>query len=123
MSYTISPSDDNSYIIVKVKGTITRQTAMQQNLEAHALGRRLQISRYLVDVTEARNTDSVIQNYEFAYTDMKNTPGIDRSARVAVLVSPGDHSHDFVVTAAKNSGLVVEIFTELDLAKQYLMDK
>jgi hypothetical protein len=29
-----------------VKGNITRQTAMQQNVEAHALGKRPQIKRY-----------------------------------------------------------------------------
>ena len=50
MEYTITPSNDNTYIILKVKGNITRQSATQMNLEAHALGRKMHISKYLVDV-------------------------------------------------------------------------
>ena len=122
MSYTITPADDGSYIFIKVKGEITRKTAMQQNLEAHALGRRLKIRRYLVDVTEARNVDPAFQNYEFAYSDMQKSDAVDRSARVATLVHPEDHSHDFIETVAQNAGLQVRLFTDLELAKQYLME-
>ncbi|MBW1814413.1 MAG: hypothetical protein JRJ39_12290 [Deltaproteobacteria bacterium] len=75
---------------------------MKQNLEAHTLGGKLGINRYLVDVTESRNTDSVMESYDFAYEDMKNTEGIDLYARVALLVSPGDHSHDFIETVTTN---------------------
>ena len=120
MNYTINPSKDGKYIILKIQGEINRQSAMNQNLEAHALGKKLGINRYLVDVTEARNTDSVVESYDFAYKDMKNTEGIDLSACVAVLTSPGDNSHDFIETVAKNSGLNVEIFTDFDLAMQFL---
>ena len=120
MSYTITPADDGSYIFIKVKGEITRKTAMQQNLEAHALGRRLKIRRYLVDATEARNVEPAFQNYEFAYTDMQKSEGVDRSARVAALVHPEDHSHDFIETVTRNAGFQFRIFTDLELAKQYL---
>jgi hypothetical protein len=120
MKYTIKPSKDGKYIILTVVGEINRQSAMKQNLEAHALGKKLGINRHLVDVTEARNTDSVAESYDFAYTDMKETEGIDIYARVATLVSPGDHSHDFIETVARNSGLNVKIFTDPDLARQFL---
>jgi hypothetical protein len=121
MNYTIAPSEDGKYIILKVQGKINRQIAMKQNLETHALGKKMGINRYLVDVTEARNTDSVLDSYDFAYTDMKETEDIDRNARVTVLVSPGDHSHDFIETVAKNAGLNVTIFTDPELARQYLI--
>jgi hypothetical protein len=120
MSYTITPSEDNAFITIVVKGHITRLDAMKQNLEAHALGKRLGINRYLVDVTRARNVDSDIHNYEFAYKDMSLTEGIDRSAIVALVVSPEDHSHDFVVTAARNAGLRIEMFHDPERAKNYL---
>jgi hypothetical protein len=123
MNYTITPSVDGKYIILTVKEEINRKTAMQQNLEAHALGRKLGINRYLVDVTEARNTDSIQDSYDFAYKDMRETEDIDRLARIAVLVSPGDHSHDFIETVSRNTGLTVEIFTDLELAKLFLADK
>lgn len=122
MDYTITPSEDGTYIYLKVRGEITREAAMQQNLEAHALGKQLKIRRYLVDVTEARNVDPAVQKYEFAYTDMQKSEAIDRSALVATLVSPHDHSHDFVETVSQNAGLRVKFFTDLGLALQYLKD-
>ena len=94
---------------------------MQPNLEAHALGKKLGISRYIIDVTEAKNTDSVVQSYEFAYIDMLKTEGIDRNARAAILVSPDDHSHFFIETVLNNAGLYAKIFTDPDLARLHLI--
>lgn len=121
MDYTITPSADRLYIILKIKGNINREIAMPLNLEAHALGKKLHVSRYMVDVTEARNTDTVVGNYNFAYSDMQKMEGIDKRARVATLVSPDDHSHDFIETVSRNAGLNVKIFTDADEAKQWLM--
>ena len=121
MNYTITPSADGTYIAIKVKGDIDRQSAMKMNLEAHALGKKLNVRRYLVDATESRNTDSVANNYDFAYTDMQQTDNLDRSAIVANLVSPNDHSHDFVETVARNAGLHFRLFTDPDGAMRFLM--
>jgi hypothetical protein len=122
MHYEICPSEDESYITLVVKGEINRKIAMQQNLQAHALGKRLGINRYLVDVTEARNTDTTLDAYQFAYQDMHQTTGIDTKARVAVVTARGDHSHDFIETVARNSGLNVRLFTEWDQAMSFLFD-
>ena len=122
MSYTILPSDDRKYIVVTVEGSITRQIAMQHNLEAHALGKKLGIQRYLVDATKARNTESTLKGYQFAYEDMNETPEIDRDARVALLVAPDDHSHDFIETVSKNAGLDVTIFRDRKSAENHLME-
>ena len=120
MDYTIAPSEDGTHIILKMKGQINRQGVQQPNLEAHALGKRLKIGRYLVDATEAVNTDTVVDSHQFAYRDMLTMPGIDRRARVAILVSPGDHSHDFIETVCRNAGLDVKIFTDSKPAKRFL---
>ena len=56
----------------------------------------------------------------FAYKDMQLAEGIDLNAIVATLVSPDDHSHDFIETVSRNAGLNVTLFTDLDLAKQHL---
>jgi hypothetical protein len=122
MNYTITPSADGSFILIKVRGDINRHSAMQMNLEAHELGRQLQLRRYLVDVTESRNTDDTLDIYEFAHLDMRRTEGIDLGARVAMLVSPGDHSHDFVETTLYNAGLNGRLFTDPDKARQFLLD-
>jgi len=122
MEYTITLSSDRKFIVENIKGVISREIAMHVNLEAHALGKRLGITRYLIDVTEARNIDKNMDTYEFAYEDMRQAAGIDMFARVAILVSLGDHSHDFVETVLRNAGLNVRLFTNLDEATRYLVD-
>jgi len=120
MPYHLEPSECGRYILMTVTGDINSQTAIGQNLEAHALGKQLGIRRYLVDLTNSKNTESVLGNYTFAREDMKETEGIDEGARVALLVSPDDHSHDFFETVARNSGLSVTIFRDRDLALQHV---
>ena len=122
MAYSIKASDDKKYIIVKVIGNISRQLAMQYNLEAHALGKELGIDRFLLDFTECRNTDTVLRNYKYVYDDMKN-PGINQLARTAMLVSPNDHSHDFIEALFKDAGTDVTIFHERELALWHLLQK
>ncbi|MCJ7774219.1 MAG: hypothetical protein MUP22_13935 [Desulfobacterales bacterium] len=123
MPYTITPSDDNKYSIVKVIADMTRSLAMEQNIKAHALGKKLKINRFLVDVTHSRNIESSTDNYNFAYGDMKNEDGIDKTARVAMLVAPEDHSHDFVETVAVNTGLNVAIFRDRKSAINHLLKR
>ena len=119
MGYSITASVDGKYVVIKVEGTVTRHSAMQWVLEAHALGRQLQIHRYLVDVTRARNTDPVIENYDFAYVDMQSG-GFDRSARTATLAAPDDASHDFVATAIGNAGGNFKLFKDREQAMRFL---
>jgi hypothetical protein len=121
MSYRITPSQDNSHILIEVRGVIGKTNAMQQNIEAHRLGRSLGIKRYLVDLTQARNRDSVLANYEFAYHDMRQCEEIDLFAKVVLLVSPEDHSHDFIETVSKNAGFNVTLFTDSAAARRFLL--
>jgi hypothetical protein len=122
MFCTISPSTDHSYIILKYKGDINRQDALVQIVESHALGKTLNIKRYLVDVTEATHKDSVSEDYRFTYHNMHKSDGIDNSAIIAVVTSADDHSHDFIETVSKNSGLNVRLFKDYDKAVEYLLD-
>lgn len=117
---SIAPSADRKYIILRIVGDYTRQRAISHTVEAHALGRQLGIKRYLVDMTESRNTESVLANYEFARQEIWDVPEIDKTALVAIVVSPSDHSHDFVETVARNAGLLVTIFRDRTLAEKHL---
>lgn len=120
MDYRIIPSEDRKYIILKIIGNISRESAMRCNVEAHGMGKRLGINRFLTDLTESRNVESTFENYKFAYQDMKQNAEIDRHARVAVLVDPEDHSHDFIETVARNSGLNVTLFRDRKQAMDHL---
>ena len=121
MSHTIKLSDDGAYIVVKIKGAITRQSAMKYAVEAHAFGKAHGVNRYLFDVTKARNIETVIGNYRLAYEDVANSSNIDKQARAVLLVSPDDHSHDFSETVHRNAGANVTLFRDRDQAVQYLM--
>jgi hypothetical protein len=122
MTYSITASDDKKYILVKVTGNISRQLAIQYNLEAHALGKELGIDRFLLDFTECKNTDTVLRNYKYVYDDMKN-PGINQAARTAMLVSSNDHSHDFIEALFKDAGVDVTLFHDRELAVWHLTEK
>ncbi|HEY7697890.1 MAG TPA: hypothetical protein VIE88_05705, partial [Vicinamibacteria bacterium] len=117
---SITLSDDRKYIILRIVGDYTRQRAIDHTIEAHAMGRELGIKRYLVDMTESRNTETVLANYEFARQEIWDVPEIDKSALVAMVVSPSDHTHDFVETVARNAGLLVTLFRDRTLAEKHL---
>jgi hypothetical protein len=121
MDYNIEPSKDLAYIVIKIIGDFVGKQMLGCIIEAHALGQELGINLYLVDVTHAKNIDSIMKKYEFAYSDMKNVEGIDLSARVAALRSPGDHSHDFIETVLSNAGLPIKIFDDPTSARDYLL--
>ena len=121
MSYTIKPSEDRQYIVLKHWGEINGELAMKRILETRRLGAKLGITRHFVDLTEAMNVDSVTKTYKYAYKDMKTPPGINQNVRVAMLVNPEDHSHDFVETVLRNSGQNVTLFRDRELAIQHLL--
>jgi len=121
MSYKINLSEGGKYIVTKHWGEITSDIVIERTLEAHALGDELAITRHLMDVTEARNVDSATKTYKFAYDVMRGIPGINATARVAVLVSPEDHSHDFAETVTRNAGQDVTIFRDRGSAIAHLL--
>jgi len=122
VAYTLSVATDRAFIVVKVEGDISRESALEQNRAAHALGRELGIDAYFVDATGSRNIDSPVDDYELAHDDMK-APPFSRTARVAILVSPGDHSHDFIQTVMRNAGLDVTLFTDRAEAEAHLRSR
>jgi hypothetical protein len=121
MSYKILVSEDKKYIITKHWGEITSEMIMKRTIEAHALGKKYGITRHLMDVTEAKNVEPVIKTYEFAYRDVLETPGFDLNVRVAVLITPGDHSHNFAETVARNAGQDITIFSDREAAIKHLL--
>jgi len=123
MLHTTSVSPDGKYIIVDVQDNVTRESATELVTELHVLGKALGINRYLMDFTKSRNIDSTINNYEFAYKDMQDTDKIDRYAKIAALVDPEDHSHDFIETVSKNAGFSLTIFWDRQLAVEYLLSR
>jgi hypothetical protein len=123
MSYEITVDENQQYIILTTHGDLTNQKAMEQNLEAHALGKQLGINRFLVDSTDSRYIGTPVSHYQFAYEELKTEPKIDAAARVAAVVSPEDHSHDFFETVARNNGMDFTLFRNRENAIRHLLRK
>lgn len=119
MEHAIYPSEDGKYIVLKIAGQFGRQQALKYHLEAHRLGRTLGIDRFLLDFSEGRNTDTVLRHYTFVSQDMRH-PEINLDARIAMLVSPYDHSHDFIEAMLKREGVDVALFYDLEAAIAFL---
>ncbi len=123
MSCVTRVSDDGKYIYQKITGNVNRQNSLQHNLEARKLGQELGIDSFFIDMTEAVNNDSVIDNYDFIYHDLKTMPGFDTRSRVAIVVKPDDNSHDFIETLSHNIGRRVTIFRDEQEAILYLLSE
>ena len=119
MALTLIPSQDGKYITMKINGEINRKLAIEYDNEAHALGKKLGINIYLMDLTESKNTDTVIENYSFAYDDVREQK-FDKAALVVLLVAEDDHSHDFIETVSQNAGLNVVLFRDRVEAERYI---
>lgn len=52
---------------------------------------------------------------------MKAEPVIIATARVAAVVSPEDHSHDFFETSARNNGMDFTLFRNREHAIRHLL--
>lgn len=105
----IKVSDSGKYIIVCVNEDMTRSLAESLGLEAMHLGNRKNINKYLYDLRNSRNKESVNANYIFANQDLKRLEP-NPSNKIAMLTSPNDKSHDFIGTVLRNAGYDVKLF-------------
>jgi len=122
MSYAITPSPDSKYIVIKVDADMTRHLAQEIATQAFSKGRELGITRYLIDLSESRNQESITGSYKSAYEDLARLPWQGHLTRAAMLVAPQDHSHDFNETVLRNAGLKVILFRDREQALQYLTE-
>lgn len=104
----IKISDNNKYIIVQVNENMTRALAERLGFEAIQLGNTKNITRFLYDLRNSRNTESINVNYIFANQDMKRLE-TNPNNMIAMLISPGDKSHDFIETVLRNAGYNVKL--------------
>ncbi len=120
MHYTITPSAKGDYIVTEVHGDMDRSVGLRLALESKALGDQLNVHKYLYDVTDSVNVDSVLDQYRYANVDLTESEELDYYSKIAVLVSPDDHSHDFIETAVRNVGINFKLFRNRQEALSFL---
>jgi hypothetical protein len=107
----ITASESGKYVHCRVLVPITAEVAPRLALEVQRFVEQVGIESRLVDVRGVRNISSVSVNYDFGYSILEDQ-GVARAAKGAVLVSPGDDSHDFIQLVIRNAGFNSRKFTD-----------
>jgi hypothetical protein len=121
MTYEIKVAKDGTYIIGKISGSLTLETAQELAKEYTAIIGATGIKRVLNDVRGVRDDMSTISSFDYAYKDVQSI-GLPRDIRAAILADEGDRSHHFQETVAHNAGYQVKIFHAFEQAVAWLTD-
>lgn len=109
MTKEIKISDSGKYIIVRVNEDMTRTLAESLGLEAMHLGSKKNLNKFLYDLRNSRNKETLNSNYIFVNQDLKRLEPNPEN-KIAMLTSPNDKSHDFIETVLRNAGYNVKLF-------------
>lgn len=107
---------------MKVVGNVTSLDMYQHAVEAHQLARSLNLRAFLMDLTDAVNRQSVVENYDLVYQQFHTSDKLIRNSRLALWVNMNDHSHDFIETLALNAGDNVKLFRDPQKAIDFLLE-
>ena len=119
MDYQIAVSENNNYIIIKYLVPMTTNIALISGPELLQIAKENEINRFLFDMRESNNEQSVTDNYIFANEKIQ-TFEYPRNSIAAFLINPDDHSHDFITTVFQNAGYILSQFTSEDEAVNWL---
>lgn len=121
MKYKISIAKNGNYIIIKYFAPTTTEVALKSGSEMMKIASNKNLKKFLFDMRESSNTQSVFDNYYFAYDDIQ-TFDFPIDSRSAFLVREGDNSHDFITTTFLNAGYTVKLFITKSEAVKWLVE-
>jgi hypothetical protein len=111
MDYLVSLAGGGRYVLIKVLVPMTSAIGIRCGTDAVRLGSEENVDRFLFDLRDSPNVQSVVDNYEFAHKEITKF-GFPMTSRSAFLVRPDDKSHDFINTAFYNAGYVTRMFAD-----------
>ncbi len=121
MSYEIKLSTCGNFLRVQAEGKISTDLVRKWAKELEQMRQSTGIRRFLFDLRNARNISRARRIYDFAYEDAAEF-SLNKVAQSAILVSPGDTSHDFAVVTLRNVGFKIELFNEELAAIKWLTE-
>lgn len=119
MSYTISIAGSRKYLRVRIEGDVSTASAREWSAALREASRAQDIRRFLIDARSSMNVSTVLENYRYAYGNSHELQ-LEKNVRRAILTSPGDRSHDMVVTFMRNAGYNARGFTDEPAAIAWL---
>jgi len=119
-SYTVSVSADGRFIHYRSLASARNSAEMASRLRsAVELGQAHQLTRIMFDSRGAPFQAGIAAQYEYAYNRAWQL-GLTRDWRIAMVVTPGDRSYDFMETAFINSGYIARLFNDYESAVDWL---
>jgi len=120
MPYSMSLTENDTIIVIRIFGTADVQRSFDYAKEVHDYALKAGIKKLLIDCTESKNIDTISNIYRFAYEYMGKLSDFCLQMRIALWVSPDDHSRDFMETVFINSGYKIKLFRNREKAMEYL---
>jgi hypothetical protein len=121
MKYEVRLADRGTYVMVRPSETTNWQDIVEHLSEATKISSTHNLRSFLIDVRGVESGFSTLEHYQIAHYEGRKL-GFEAGSRIAVLVSPGDHSRDFVKTVVQNAGYSCELFDEESAAEDWLED-
>jgi len=119
--YVISVAENCKYISIKYFVDMTTEVALRAGPELMKQAKQSNLKRFLFDMLESSNIQSVTDNYYFANENIRSFD-FPRDSMTAFILRPDDHSHDFIINAFLNAGYYVEKFSNEEEAIKWLCD-
>lgn len=118
-SYELSIPDGASWIHIEIRDSISAEIGRAMLIETVELANSRGIRGILLDVLGAPSVRSVVDQYQLVNNELGEF-GFDRFARIAILVREQDSSRTFLETTLRNAGYSCSLFTDRDLAEDWL---
>jgi hypothetical protein len=119
MSYEFNVAEDQPWIYVRIYDYVTKTLFLDLLKDAIDQAKKHGVSNYLIDSRGMPSMKSTIEDYDIVNYRLKEL-GFERRSRTAMIVDPEDKTHDFFETCTMNAGYIWRIFTDADLASQWL---
>jgi hypothetical protein len=121
-SHTVALAGDGPYVHYRSFTSARNSAEMARRLRAAIeLGQAHGRNRIMFDTRDTPFEASIGAQYEYAYHQAWQI-GLTRDWRVALVISPGDRSYDFMETALINSGYIARLFSNHEQAVVWLCE-
>lgn len=122
MDYEVSISECKRWVETKVSCEIHLESALKFITAAAQVAEDHGVECFLFDVRGSSNIMSPLDDYRITRHHLPGL-GFTGVSRVALLVSPGDTTHDFFEVTARNVGHIWRVFDDEQTAVEWLKAK
>ena len=121
MSYKIKYKKEQGYIAVTVEGNFALSTLKKMAADIAGFTERYNCNRILSDMRHTRLTENTFNIYNMP--KIASQAGIEPRFKRALVVDELSSDYHFLETVFVNQGHIVKIFTDINAALHWLLNK